>query len=109
MNGALHEEFELIVTESDEVTTLPGYYETRTRVYYVTATRAVYLLAAPGQRAMLHAIEALPSDAVGVGASPDPRLRALASVADDLAARPGPVGVCAELESFTSPAARVSP
>ena len=80
------DEFELTVAEHPGVRAPPGFHETRTRTYDVTACGTVYLLAAPGKRAMLHAVEELPSQAVATGRTVDTRLRTLADVADDLAA-----------------------
>lgn len=79
-------EFELTVSEQPGLLPAPGFHETRTRTYYVTAYGTVYLLAAPGQRAMLQAVEDLPPEAVATGRTVDMRLRTLADVADDLAA-----------------------
>ena len=86
------DEFELIVAEHPGLRPPAGFHETRTRTYYVTADGAVYLLAAPGQRAMLQAVEGLPPEAAATGRTVDMRLRTLADVADDLAAarRPPP-------------------
>ena len=86
MNEPSADEFELTVAEHPGFRAPPGFHETRTRTYYVTACGTVYLLAAPGQRAMLQAVEELPSQAVATGRTVDMRLRTLADVADDLAA-----------------------
>ncbi len=80
------DEFELTVAEHPGLRPARGFHETRTRTYYVTACGTVYLLAAPGQRAMLQAVEDLPPEAVATGRTVDMRLRTLADVADDLAA-----------------------
>ncbi|MBK7829546.1 hypothetical protein [Nannocystis sp.] len=62
----------------------------------MTGSGTVYLLAAPGQRAMLQAVEDLPPEAVATGRTVDMRLRTLADVADDLAAvRGAPSGTSA--------------
>ena len=82
------DEFELTITDTPEPTAQPGFHETRTRTFYVTTAGAVYLLAAPGQRAMLQAIDRLPADATSSTAIRDLRLRTLADVADDLATPP---------------------
>ena len=81
-------EFELTVTDTPEPAAPPGFHETRTRVFYVTASGPVFLLAAPGQRAMLQAVEQLPPEATPSPGVRDLRLRILADVADDLAAPP---------------------
>jgi hypothetical protein len=63
------DEFELTVTDTPEPAARPGFHETRTRTFYVTAAGSVYLLAAPGQRAMLQAVEQLPPEATPSPAS----------------------------------------
>lgn len=84
-----NDEFELTITdESESAAARPGFHETRTRTFYVTAAGSVYLLAAPGQRAMLQAVEHLPPDATPSSSVRDLRLRTLADVAEDLAAPP---------------------
>ena len=83
------DEFELTVAEQPGLRPARGFHETRTRTYYVTGSGTVYLLAAPGQRAMLQAVEDLPPEAVATGRTVDMRLRTLADVADDLAAARG--------------------
>ena len=80
------DEFELTIADTAEPAARPGFHETRTRTFYVTAARSVYLLAAPGQRAMLQAVERLPADATSSPCVRDLRLRTLADVAEDLAA-----------------------
>ena len=87
MHGLLADDFELTVTDTPEPAARPGFYETRTRTFYVTADGGVYLIAAPGQRAMLWAVEHLPPDATQSRVD-DPRLQTLADVADDLASQP---------------------
>jgi hypothetical protein len=87
MQEHLADDFELTVTDTPEPAARPGFYETRTRTFYVTADGVVYLLVAPGQRAMLQAIELLPLDATRSRVE-DPRLQTLANVADDLASHP---------------------
>jgi hypothetical protein len=82
------DEFELTVADTPEPAARPGFYETRTRVFYVTAAGSVFMLAAPGQRAMLQAVEQLPPEATPSTGIRDLRLRTLADVAEDLAARP---------------------
>ena len=52
-----------------------------------SGAQGVYLIAAPGQRAMLWAVEHLPPDATQSRVD-DPRLQTLADVADDLASQP---------------------
>ncbi len=79
------DEFELTVTDTPDPAVRPGFYETRTRTYYVTAAGSVFILAAPGQRAMLQAVEQLPPEATPSSGIRDLRLRTLAEVADDLA------------------------
>ncbi len=93
MQQPQNDEFELTVADAPELRAPPGFHETRTRVYYVTAAGAVYLLAAPGQRAMLQAVDHLPPEAMATGAIRDLRLRTLAEVAEDLA----PMRPCAAL------------
>lgn len=80
------DEFELTVAEHLGLRPQAGFHETRTRTYYVTADGAVYLLAAPGQRAMLQAVDDLAPDATATGRTVDTRLRTLADVADEMAA-----------------------
>lgn len=75
------DEFEMTVADTTEPAARPGFHETRTRTFYVTAAGAVYLLAAPGQRAMLQAVEHLPPEATPITAIRDLRLRTLADVA----------------------------
>ena len=87
MQEPLADDFELTVTDMPEPAARPGFYETRTRTFYVTADGGVYLLAAPGQRAMLQAVEHLPPDATQSRVD-DPRLKTLADFADDLASSP---------------------
>lgn len=82
------DEFELTITDTPEPKAPPGFHETRTRTFYVTTAGAVYLLAAPGQRAMLQAVEHLPPEATPSTAIRDLRLRTLADVAEDLASPP---------------------
>ncbi len=82
------DEFELTVTDMPEPAARPGFHETRTRTFYVTAAGSVFMLAAPGQRAMLQAVEQLPPEAMPSTVIRDLRLRTLAAVADDLAAPP---------------------
>ncbi len=86
MEEPFADDFELTIAELPVHRPAPGFYETRTRVYYVTAGGSAYLLAAPGQRAMLQAVDDLPSEATASGRTCDPRLRILAAVADELAA-----------------------
>jgi hypothetical protein len=93
MQQPQNDEFELTIADAPELRAPPGFHETRTRVYYVTAAGAVYLLAAPGQRAMLQAVDHLPPEAMATGAVRDLRLRTLAEVAEDLA----PMRPCAPL------------
>jgi hypothetical protein len=86
-------EFEVTISEIQTFQAHPGFHETRTRTFYVTTTGSVYLLAAPGQRAMLQLVEHLPADATPSGRIHDLRLRTLADVANDLAApRRAPLG-----------------
>lgn len=82
------DEFEVTVADTSEPAARPGFHETRTRTYYVTAAGSVFLLAAPGQRAMLQAVEQLPPDATPSCRIRDLRLRTLADVAEDLATPP---------------------
>ena len=82
------DEFELTITEASGPAARPGFHETRTRTFYVTAAGSVYLLAEPGQRAMLQAVEHLPSDATPSSRVHNIRLQTLADVAEDFAARP---------------------
>mgnify|MGYP000882007789 CR=1 FL=1 len=82
------DEFELTVTDTPEPAARPGFHETRTRTFYVTAAGSVFMLAAPGQRAMLQAVEQLPPEATPSTGIRDLRLRTLADVAEDLAAAP---------------------
>jgi hypothetical protein len=89
MKEPLADDFEVTITDTPELAAKPGFYETRTRTYYVTTVGSVYLLAAPGQRAMLQAVEYLPPDASPSSRVEDLRLQTLATVADDLAALPG--------------------
>lgn len=96
------DEFELIVAEHPGVRPPAGFHETRTRTYYVTAGGAVFLLAAPGQRAMLQAVEHLPPEAAATGRTVDMRLRTLADVADDLAAVRRPPSAASEHRSAPS-------
>ena len=90
------DEIELIIAEHPGLRPPAGFHETRTRTYYVTACGTVYLLAAPGQRAMLQAVEELPPGAAATGRVVDMRLRTLADVADDLAAARGHPSAAAE-------------
>ena len=87
MQEPLADDFDLTVTDTPDPAARPGFYETRTRTFYVTAYGSVYLLAAPGQRAMLQAVEHLPPDATQSRVD-NPRLQTLADVADDLASHP---------------------
>ena len=82
------DEFEVTITDTPEPKVPPGFHETRTRTFYVTTVGAVYLLAAPGQRAMVQAVEHLPPEATPSTAIRDLRLRTVADVAEDLAAPP---------------------
>lgn len=78
------DEFELTIADAAEPAARPGFHETRTRTFYVTSAGSVYLVAAPGQRAMLQAVERLPADVPPSPCVRDPRLRTLADVAEDL-------------------------
>ncbi len=82
------DEFELTIADAPEPTAGPGFHETRTRTFYVTSAGVVYLLAAPGQRAMLQAVELLPPEATPCTAIRELRLRTLADIAEELAAPP---------------------
>jgi hypothetical protein len=84
------DEFELTVADTPGPAARPGFHETRTRTFYVTAAGSVYLLAAPGQRAMLQAVEHLPPYATPSPRVRDLRLWTLANVAEDLAAQREP-------------------
>ena len=93
MNGsqsAAAPEFELTVEESAEARPLPGFHVTRTRTYFVDNTGEVYLLAAPGQRAMLQRQDELPDDAEPTRDIADPNLWMMARAASSLG-RGGPV------------------
>lgn len=65
--GALAAEFELTVEACADARPLPGFYVTRTRTFFVDNHARVYLLAAPGQRAMLMQMETLPPNADPTG------------------------------------------
>lgn len=60
-------EFELTVEACADARPLPGFYVTRTRTFFVDNHGRAYLLAAPGQRAMLMQVETLPPSADPTG------------------------------------------
>jgi hypothetical protein len=82
--GALAPEFELTVEESADTRPLPGFHVTRTRTLFVDDHGRVYLVAAPGHRAMLQQVEALPADAEPTRAIADPNLWMMARAAQSL-------------------------
>ncbi len=68
----------------------PGFYTTAWRTFYVAQAGAVYLLRAPGQRATLHQLDDLPTDAdPDTEAGHDPILGHLAAAIEALQ-RPAP-------------------
>jgi len=79
--GAVAPEFELTVEESAEARPLPGFHVTRTRTFFVDNIGRVYLLAAPGQRAMLQRQDDLPADAEPTRDITDPGLWMMAKAA----------------------------
>lgn len=71
-------EFELTVEEGRDFQAIPGFYVTRTRTFFVNNFGQTFLLAAPGQRAMLQRVDDLPADAEPTRAITDPDLWMLA-------------------------------
>ncbi len=82
--GAVAPEFELTVEEGADTRALPGFHVTRTRTFFVDDHGRVYLVSAPGHRAMLQQIEALPADAEPTRAVADPDLWMMARAAQSL-------------------------
>lgn len=76
-------DFELTVEPCADARPLPGFYVTRTRTFFVDDHGRVYLLAMPGQRAMLALAEALPPSA-GPTRDVDKTLQMMARVAQAL-------------------------
>jgi hypothetical protein len=79
--GAVAPEFELTVEEGADARPLPGFHVTRTRTFFVDNHGQIYLLAAPGHRAMLQRIDALPADAEPTRAITDPDVQMMARTA----------------------------
>lgn len=83
--GALAVDFELTVEACADARPLPGFHVTRTRTFFVDNHGRVYLLAMPGQRAMLALVEALPPSA-GPTRDVDATMQMMARVAQALGA-----------------------
>jgi hypothetical protein len=86
--GAAAADFELTVELCADARPLPGFHTTRTRTFFVDNHGRAYLVAAPGHRAMLQAIDELPGDAELTRDVADPDLWMMARAAHELGREP---------------------